>query len=43
MPEAVTELQRSILSFGAYTVFAIAGVFAIIVIVACVRAALGRF
>ena len=40
MPEQINELTRSIISFGAYTLFAIAGVFSILVIVSCVRALL---
>lgn len=40
MIDTVTETQRAILSFGAYVTFAIAGAFAIIVLVTCVRALL---
>lgn len=40
MIDTVTELQRSMLSFGAYVTFAIAGVFAVLVIVSCIRALL---
>lgn len=40
MIDTISELQRSILSFGAYTIFAIAGVFATLVIVSCIRALL---
>ena len=40
MIDAVTETQRAILSFGAYVTFAIAGVFAVLVIVSCIRALL---
>lgn len=38
--QQIDELTRSIISFGAYTVFAIAGAFAIIVIIASIRALL---
>lgn len=38
MIDTVTETQRAILSFGAYVTFAIAGVFAVIVLVSIIRA-----
>ena len=40
MIDTISELQRQIISFGVYTLFAIAGVFAILVIISCVRALL---
>lgn len=38
--QQIDELTRSMISFGAYTLFAIAGVFSILVIISCVRALL---